>query len=558
MTRYLCTIAIAALCAVGTAAAQTAPGHVNAGEADQAQTECKAMVTRRCLYILALDAVTQPDAPSNTRMKLSQIVISQARAGDLAGAERSLTFGPVDPGVYLHLGRWDEAYALAQQQFSNTIVEFGSPDGSFKKKLVKFQLEKGQIDLALQTALSIAGNWDEQSDALLQIVIFHLGMDHFANALTVAKMIEPPQARDRSYLAISRAQANSGLFSEAAATLDFVSQKWQKADALLTLASAQYHSGDEAGASASLASAVVLAQTALKAHEHGVDQLIEAADLALDFGLLSEARAYATLALEPAYRINPGVAGPGQVSALEAITLTRIATILALAGAPEADAAFRTARLPLADGGSARTAYQILCLQLVAAFRLDDQTGIEAAMAAITAIDTASPYGEQRNHLKAAALELVAHGFLTEARELADYLDRLQYGGGWSAGVYAALLDAEPALAPTLLSGARTPFVRVQLSASWAATLKDQGRDAAARRLLGALPDWIATLPSTEFVPIEQRTTLFSSIATSQFDRGFDGDARATLQRAYLDSQGFERSLSRLNALLAIADALKS
>lgn len=556
MPRYLHYIAFAALYAVGTAMAQTAPGRLDVGEAAQAQTECNSMVTRHCLYILALDAVTRPNALNNIRMKLSQIVISQARAGDIAGAERSLTFGSVDPSVFLHLGRWDEAYALAQQQFPNTIVEFGSPDGSFKKTLVNFQLEKGQIDLALQSALSIAGSRNEQSDALHQIVLFHLGQNHFAEALALAKMIEPAQARDRSYLAISQAQANSGLFSEAAATLYFVAQKWQQSNALLTLAAAQYHSGDEAGASASLASAVMLARTALQGHEHGLDNLIDAANLALDFGLLTEARTYATLALEPAYKINPGFADPGQVSALEAITLTRIATILALAGAPDdADAAFRTARLPLADSASAMMAYQVLCHQLVAAFRLHDQTAIEAAM---SAIDTANPISQQRNYLEAAAIELIAHGFLTEAQMLADYLDRLQYGGGWSADVYAALLDADPSLAPTLLSGVRTPFVRVQISANWAETLRDQGRETDARSLLVALPDWIATLPSTEFIPIDQRTNLFASVATSQSDLGFDDDARATLQRAYRDSQGFEHAFSQLNALLIIADALKS
>lgn len=176
----------------------------------------------------------------------------------------------------------------------------------------------------------------------------------------------------------------------------------------------------------------------------------------------------------------------------------------------------------------------------------------------MSAIDTANPISQQRNYLEAAAIELIAHGFLTEAQMLADYLDRLQYGGGWSADVYAALLDADPSLAPTLLSGVRTPFVRVQISANWAETLRDQGRETDARSLLVALPDWIATLPSTEFIPIDQRTNLFASVATSQSDLGFDDDARATLQRAYRDSQGFEHAFSQLNALLIIADALKS
>ena len=139
MHRLLCALTLA----LAPMAAQAETGPPTAEEVASARAVCAAEVRQDCLFTLAIDAALAETRTDQIPRHLNQIAAVQARTGDMAGANRTLSLTQPDESALLALGRWDEAYEVAKLQFPNLIVEQGTAEGSTKNGMVRAMLKAG-------------------------------------------------------------------------------------------------------------------------------------------------------------------------------------------------------------------------------------------------------------------------------------------------------------------------------------------------------------------------------------------------------------------------------
>jgi hypothetical protein len=160
-----------------------------------------------------------------------------------------------------------------------------------------------------------------------------------------------------------------------------------------------------------------------------------------------------------------------------------------------------------------------------------------------------------RDNLRDAALTLVRLGFLREAQSIADQIDALQYGGGWSHDIYMALLAKDPSLAPSLLAGIRSAFIQIEVSVIWAQSPFASGDAAKAQSVLQSLATDHAARMDEEYSVPEYRTKALSRIAKAQASLAFTDDAAATRTMGLSFVSASKRPHQRISALLSLAES---
>jgi hypothetical protein len=515
-------------------------------EVTAAASDCAQQVSTRCLFTLALHALaTNTTSPENPNT-ISNIATAQARAGDIAGATRTLTFGPPRPEALLAMGQWDAAYALAQEGFANTIVEFGTAEGSFKIQMVQGQLLQNQPDLALRTAASITDQ--REHDMALQAIIDTLPPPG-AIILTeqmhdVGGMFETEGARDRALLGISQTQTAQGDLWGASLTARKIADPNVRCKAMTALAAAQ--SSDLSGRT--LAEAFLTSDQPRDRMSDGlrpVDCLLSISELYRQSGNTAQAattaRAAATYVESMRSHYTPSSHFAAQI---------RAATALALAGDTDGN---RLLNLPLPPDLGPSERGQIAIGRYVAFTRLGDPRAA-AELANYTALPHANP-GDQ-GELKDAALELVRLGFFQQALDLTNVITATPYGSYEAYYVYMAIAEADPEVAITILPSIETGYMRTAVASSLARTFHANGDSPRARALLADNVSWSLAAVDAETPFADWKVSLLAELATAQAELGFREDAHATLQIAFVEAQTIERTHFRVSALLAIASAL--
>lgn len=291
------TLAILAL-TLTTLAAQAETGPPTAEEVAGAKAECAAEVRQECLFVLALAAALEEARPRQLPRVLNQVAIAQAKAGDVVGADLTLTLTEAHESTLLALGRWDEAYATAERQFPNLAVELGSAEGSFKNNMVWHMLGVNEVDRALATALSIPDGWGERDHALFLIFKHHLDHQDFAAATSAYDLMQDRDypSRSRAFLALVEAYVKAGLVADAVATLNRTDSPKTEAQARLILAKALMERGSTEAAGTEFE--LVFASAGREGlPDWGLSILIDAANLALSLGETVIARQHAEAAL---------------------------------------------------------------------------------------------------------------------------------------------------------------------------------------------------------------------------------------------------------------------
>jgi hypothetical protein len=534
---------LALLLATVPAAAQI---RLDPAEVATASVQCAANVTTQCLFTLALDALASQTTGPKNPWAISYIAKAQARAGDIVGATRTLTFGPATPEVFLAMGQWDAAYALAQKGFPNTIVEFGTAEGSFRIQMVQSQLEQNQLDLALRTAASIT--YPDEHDKALQIIINTLppadGIALADQMQSVAGELFGQPARDRALLRITRTQIQQDDLAGAEATTQTIADPNILCEALTALAAVQ----PADAASQTLAAATRTVDQPRDMLFDGlrpVTCLLGISNLSRRSGNLTQAVSSARTAI--AYMQGlPRQFGPNALLDAQ----TRVATALALAGDKEG---VQLLNLPIPTELRTDERQQLIMARYVAFTSLGDPKAADELHKYLALVNT-NPTDNQS--LRHAALELVSEGLLSQALDLAKVIDTLPFSGGQSYDVYMAVANADAIVAMTALPDIKTDYIHVGMAASIARTLLDNSDDAKAGMLLADTTSWLLAAPDTDSPFGDQKVTLLAEIATSQTALGFPDDARATLQTAFAEYKKIDRTQFRISALLAIATAL--
>jgi hypothetical protein len=537
-------------------AAQAETGPPSAEEFATARSDCATEVRQQCLFLLATEvALASPEVAEGA---LNEIAFAQVSFGDGAAAERTLALTTPSFLVLALLGRDEEAAAAfkanAEEHGLKTMPDPSPPsDGEIKLNKVKSLLKAGQVETALDAALSISEN-DHVSrpKALRAIVDHHIAAGSFAAAVNVAKNMAAEAALaemfhelDGGYndphsdalSAVVAAQAASGDLAGAAQLADRLTDPRAKVSAHLVLARAAFDAGATDLVRAQLGLVLSGVRDLEPALVFGTMTLTQSADLALLHGKMDIAREHA----EAAYRVGsrPTVrrGGQGRPPAPSKIILLQLATVLHLVGSTEkASALYDRASVPYKAEPFSTLRTMHLATLLVAQVRLGDQKGAAETLDLLFAMDGIM-WQDGRPTLHMAAQSLIDLGFLKEALAIADRLeadlrsDLLGFHGPSPAALYAAILAKDPSLASEVLKDSLGAGAHFNASLALARSLAASGQADKAREVLRALPaDHLRRAVSqTEFhySPI----CALSFIALTQDEAGITADAEASRQK---------------------------
>lgn len=548
-------ILIALALTLTTLTAQAETGPPTPEETAQAKTACAAEVRQECLFTLALAAALQEDEPRELSRVLNQVAIAQAKVGDVAGADRTLTLTDAGANSLLALGHWDEAYAVAEREFHKIAVEFGTAEGSFKNNMVRHMLVVGELDLALTTALSIPDGWGERDRALFLIFEKHLSNRDFAGAVAAHDLMQDRDSPHRGHalLALTEAYALAGQAAEATALVDRSVDPKAKAEARLLLARAWYAAGLSDDAKAQF-DAVFASATGRDSMQGGLSVLIASADLALALGEASIARQHAEAAFQVLDQARQSSDSFYAYNTLNPTNLIRVATLLQLAGsADRAAVLFEEASLLSRKSKDRDRKVRWLAEWLFSQLRLKDEDAADATLQELLPEGDGTEAWSANERLREVGLALVDYGLLLDAQQIAEALELLPFPGGMSHDIYMALLAKDPSLAPALLPGIRNPYTHVEVSITWALTLDASGQMAQSREVLQSLVDDHAGRSDVDYPLPYYRTQAMAQIANAQDSLGFADDAAATRLQGLAFADMDMRPGLRVTALLSLA-----
>lgn len=540
-----------------------AAGPPTAEDLASAKADCAVEVQQDCLFVLAIGAALTEERADPSDRALNIVATAQARAGDAAGADRTLSFASADEGSLLALGRWDEAYAVAERQFPDLIVEQGSAEGSFKITMVRHMLAANDIDRAFATALSIQDGWGERDAALFLIFNHHLETGDLAAAAAVQDLMRELDSsiRNKAFLALIDANAAAGQMTEAAALLDSRDADPETVtQARLRLAKSLFAAGQPAKATAQfdlvLASASGVGERGQP--DWGVPALIDAANLALSLGETTLARPFAEAAFSAIDEDRANVGSWFVNTTANPINLIRVATLLQLVGASDKAAIlFADAAMPPTRPENSQQEMLRKVEMLVSEFRLKDSDAAQVTLQQLMQVEDGPDAWLLGDFLSRAGLALVDHGLLADAQQVAEALETLPYGRGTSHAVYMALLARDPALAPGLLPGIRGAYLQVEVSVIWARSLAASGDLAKAQAVLQALAEDHAGRGNEDYPLPSYRTQAMAEIAKAQDSLGFADGATATRARGLAFAGEDMVSGLRVDALLSLAASFR-
>jgi tetratricopeptide (TPR) repeat protein len=561
----LLTRSLAALSLAMTAlAAGAETGPPTAKEVARAKADCTAEVRQDCLFTLALSAALQVKGPDTQRRSLNLVAAAQAKAGDVAGANRTLTLTEANEGTLLALGRWDEAYAMAKRHFAKEdgVTDFGTPEAAMKMSMVTHMLAVDEAELALATARSVPIGSEQRDQVLFLVFEHHLSRHDLAVASDIQAMMQDrlPIHRSRAFLALVEAYATAGQTAEATALLHRAETPVIQAWARLRLAKGYFAAGLVAEAKAQFDAlfATATGDDAKGPPDWGLSPLIDAADLALSLGETAIARqhAEAAFAIVDRHKATWGAwfAMGDKVNVANPVNLYRVATLLQLTGsAKKAAILFAGATLPPQDVETPYQTVMRLTAQFVSQTRLQQADAARATLQGLIAMEPGSEREIIWRSLQEVAIAFAQQGFMTDAQAIADHLEAL-HNGGLSSDIYMALLAEDPSLAPALLPGIRTAYLQVDVSIAWARTLHGSGSVDQAQATLQALSADHATRIGDEWYGVfSYRVEQLAKIARAQSELGFAADAAETRQRGLQLVEQGEVTFHSVSALLSLA-----
>jgi tetratricopeptide (TPR) repeat protein len=539
-----------------TLVAHAETGPPTAEEFARAKAVCAAEVRQGCLFTLALVAALEEERPRELPWVLNQVAAAQAKAGDVAGAERTLTLTEADESTLLALGRWDEAYTVAERQFPNLAVEQGTAEGSFKITMVRQMLVVGELDLALTTALSISDGWGERDRALFLIFEKHLSNRDFAGAVAAYDLMQDRDSphRGRALLALAEAYATAGQTAEVTALLDRADDPKTKAQARLLTARALHTAGSLEDAEAQFAEVFASATGREGMQEWGLSVLIASADLALSLGKATIARQNAEAAFEVIDQARQSAGSLHAYNTSNPANLIRVATLLQLTGSSDMAAVlFEKASSPSRKPEDRDRKAWRLKEFLISQLRLKDKDAADATLQELLSLGDGAPAWAVNEGLRDAGLALVDYGLLLDAQKIAEQLETLPYAGGMSYGINMALLAKDPMLAPALLPGIRSPYLHVEVSIAWAQTLYGSGQMAKSKKVFQSLVDDHAGRDDADYPLPSYRTQAMAQIAKAQDSLGFADEAASTRLRGLSFADKDMVPSLRVTALLSLA-----
>lgn len=530
--------------ALFSTSAQAQQANLSAEEVARASAECEVAISVDCLITLALDiAVNNVEKPP---LALSDIVSTQVDINDLAGAKVSATYGWVHYPALLKIGRWDEATAQATENFSSVRVEFGTPEGSYLRRLVRAQMNLGELDLALRTVQSSpVGN-----EAWFTVMELLIEQNEYARAIELVNSAPFERARNDSYLDIVIAQSEAGQIIDAFDTLaNFESEK-HYCDALIAIANAQILIGTLDQARDNLNLAFEIASAGKIKSRYRTALLVEIAKYQLEAGDISGAEKSAILSLEKLGRYHMS----RQHVAKE---LGDVGVMLFQVGLEdEGQRAFdKAAELIPEIANEFEETRALLELQL-------DRAKVEgpAAMAELLEL-TDSPLREIQAALPLMISKLVESEFLTEALIVASHLEGaeinpypLDKAYSEIAAAYVELDELEKATIAT--GNIQTDYSRVSGGLTIAKRMSENGHSEKARIMLLDLLNWPEEYAGGDLLNQNSNGYSAGSIAPVLAEIGYVDDARKAFQIAYKNLLAIEDKQRRFPILLRLVQSL--
>lgn len=537
---------------LNTTSAHAQYATLSADEVAEATAECEISVSYDCLFTLALDAVvTNLDDPH--RNLLPAIILTQLYVGDLSGAKRSMAFGRPNYGILLKFGRWDEASALAKEEFPNWIVEGGTPESSYLNTLVRAQMEFGEVEMAIETALASGPDNTAAWHSVMKLLI---EQGAYIRATEFATTAQSERFEQDAYLNIVFAQSNAGLIADAINMLPNIESNRHRCLALVAIANAQISVGDADDARQNLVRAFEIA-SGENIERHGSSQLlIEIAEAQHAASFIPDAQNSARQAFNMSLRYTSSDHLSNSYILSEFV---QIGIILFRAGLEEqGKLAFEKAEELVASVSGEGKEYRAqLVLQLG---RLE--IGEPGALNGLLELVQGPLAGELRNKeaLEQSVQDMVEKGYLAEALAVTQILINLGIVSEYRSDriraniveAYLELGESETALNVALKM--RSIGLHGNAVKAVAQILNEDGQTIEAREILFSFLKW-----SKQQIDNDDRNDTLSPtllLATMLGEFGYATESREFFQNSFELAQQIENRFEYVEAIRRIAGAL--